>query len=69
MAPYLERMMLEGMSDQETGGGSVWLARFGRRVLTIDGFGFREYTRHTTEASAIRELNLVDSWANDAFGD
>lgn len=71
MAAALWLLSLDGGQDEQTGDveWSIWAARFGRRILYCDTYGFVGQTRYATEALAIEQFRLIDddysAWRSD----
>lgn len=72
MAEYLHCLSMDGGQDEDSGdveSPTGWFARFGRRILFTDSFGFVSVARLVTEAGAqafYAELEAeYDAWAGD----
>lgn len=77
LAEYVHELSLDGCScDDESGDVEAptgWFARFGKRLLRADEFGFVEVERFASIADAIAAFSMLeaeyDIWADDEIDD
>ena len=73
LAQYIDMLALDGFyADDESGDVEAptgWFARFGKRLLRADEFGFVEVERFASIADAIAAFSMLeaeyDIWADD----